>query len=156
MCVFSKKEKETQKINSPTGSFHPKSVNHNYLQQYQAWFYISIFFLIYSRLIRQIVGKFTCNDKKLILEFSIQRRKIWKKKKYKWNESSCCLVSFIIQRNMIYRQRICIRTVHLVWCCYCFFYCLSFILFLFFTFTISIMQIFIQNMMNTPPKIWHR
>ena len=91
MCVFSKKEKETQKTNSPTGiiptSVHPTSVYHHYLQQYQAWFYVPIFLLIYSKLIKQLFGEFTCNVKKSILEFSIQRRRIWLKKKYKWKKT---------------------------------------------------------------------
>ena len=81
-CVFfSKKEKETQKTNSPTRSFHPTSAHPHYLQQYQAWFYVQIFFFIYSRFIREIVGEFNCNDKQSILEFSIHRRRIWKKEK---------------------------------------------------------------------------
>ena len=117
MCVFSARKKKKLKKQIVHGSFHPTSVqptsvHHHYLQQYQAWFYVPIFFLIYSRLIRQIFGEFICNDKKSILEFSIQRKTIWKKKKHNERNHHVAWFAFS-QRKLIYRHCICFRTVHL-------------------------------------------
>ena len=154
---LARKKNKLKKTNSPTGSFHPTSFHHHYLQQYQAWFYVPIFFLIYSRLIRQIFGEFTCNDNKSILEFSILRRRIMKRIIMLLGLHLCNGIWFaFMQSNMIFH----FRTVHLVFLdvVIVVVVILMFIIYVVFVlhFTSSITYIFIQNIMNTPPKIWHR
>ena len=79
MCVFSKEKKDTQKTNSLTGTFYTTSVHHLSSTVSSLILRTNLFFNKNSRLIRQLVGEFTCNDKKSILEFSIHRKEEFEK-----------------------------------------------------------------------------